>query len=103
MTGNRAIAMAAAFVGLLIGVGSFTFVREGVLLSHQRSARLRQLSRDAGSLRRLDEKQTSVGRGLQRLPHAAWPRPEVRDESPQRILAFLLFHHRRLSRSPPHY
>ena len=26
MTGNRAIALAAAFVGLLIGIGSFTFV-----------------------------------------------------------------------------
>ena len=100
MAGNRAILLAAVFVGVLIGIGSYTFVyAKGYSYLTNDPARVRQLPRHAGSLRRVDAREPSVGRRLQRLPHAARARPEVRDEGAERLLAFVLLHDRALSRS----
>ena len=62
----------SVLIGLVVGVGGYTFVyaKGGSYLTND-PGRLRQLPRHGGAVRRLDEIQPSLRRGLQRLPHAA--------------------------------
>ncbi len=62
---------------------------------------VRQLPRHERAVRRLAEVVAPGRRHLQRLPYAReFPR-QVRDEGLERLLAFVLFHHRRLPRADP--
>ena len=91
-----------AVLGVAVGIGGYTFVyaRGWSYLTNDPAACANcHVMREQydGWL----QVQPPRGGGLQRLPHAAGPHRQVRDQGVQRLLALVRLHHRRLPRADP--
>src|SRR5688572_6816901 len=76
-------------------------LREGLVVRHRQLGRVCELPHHDRAVRRLDEEQPPLGGRVQRLPRAARLPGQVRHESPQRVLALVLLHDRKLPGADP--
>ena len=104
MTGSRAIALAAAFVGLLIGIGSFTFVYAkgySYLTNDPRACANCHVMQDHfDAWTRSSHRSVAVCNDCHTPPGLV---PKVHDQGAERLLALLLLYDRKLSRSAAHH